>query len=105
VERLRGQAEAERVAEVKRLQGMVQQALERGDRAEAERNAMQWRAESAESDWQLAEGENTRLKAALIAHRADLHNFSRRPCPTCQQSAAALGLTGKVPDHCARGDE
>jgi hypothetical protein len=41
------------------------------------------------------------LKGALLAHRADLHQGSSRPCPTCRRSAAALGLTGKVGDCCA----
>ena len=42
------------------------------------------------------------LRAALIEHRADLHNRSKRPCPTCRQSAQALGI--KVPDTCAYPD-
>ena len=45
--------------------------------------------------------ENVRLRAALINHRADLHSGSSRPCETCRQSAAALGIS--VPDKCARG--
>ena len=31
------------------------------------------------------------LRAALIEHRRDLHQGSGRPCPTCRQSAKALG--------------
>lgn len=50
-----------------------------------------------------------RLWLALIAHRADLHSGSRRPCPTCRQSAEALGILALVPDCCAnvrsRGDD
>lgn len=42
------------------------------------------------------------LKAALLAHRADLHNYSSRPCPTCRQSAEALGIKDKVPYCCAK---
>ena len=30
------------------------------------------------------------LAAALKHHRADMHNTSSRPCPTCRQSAVAL---------------
>jgi hypothetical protein len=41
-----------------------------------------------------------RLREALLGHRWDLHHGSKRPCPTCRQSADALGL--KVPDQCAR---
>jgi hypothetical protein len=33
----------------------------------------------------------TELRSALIAHRIDLHQSSGRPCPTCRQSAKALG--------------
>jgi hypothetical protein len=43
------------------------------------------------------------LEQALLAHRADMHEGSNRPCPTCRQSAKALGL--KVPDRCARGED
>lgn len=39
------------------------------------------------------------LRAALIAHRADLHGHSHRPCATCRQSARALRID--VPNHCA----
>lgn len=39
-----------------------------------------------------------RLREALIAHRIDLHQSSDRPCPTCRQSAAALG--GNAPGGC-----
>lgn len=39
------------------------------------------------------------LRSALIEHRMDLHCGSSRPCPTCRQSAQALGI--KVPDRCA----
>jgi hypothetical protein len=46
--------------------------------------------------------ENERLRAALIAHRADLHMGSSRPCPTCRESAKVLGI--KVPDRCAIAD-
>lgn len=41
-----------------------------------------------------------RLRHALLDHRADLHGYSNRPCPTCRHSAEVLGL--KVPDRCAR---
>jgi hypothetical protein len=44
------------------------------------------------------------LREALIAHRADLHCYSSRGCPTCDQSAAALGIKGKVPRTCAKAD-
>jgi len=39
------------------------------------------------------------LRRALINHRIDLHNRSNRPCPTCRDSARALGII--VPDMCA----
>ena len=42
------------------------------------------------------------LRGALLQHREDLHNYSKRPCPTCRRSAAALNI--KVPDQCARVD-
>ncbi len=46
------------------------------------------------------------LSEALIEHRADLHGYSTRPCPTCEKSARALGIYGKVPNHCSRmGDD
>ena len=41
------------------------------------------------------------LRAALLGHRADLHGGSKRPCPTCRDSAEALGIDGLVPDCCA----
>lgn len=44
------------------------------------------------------------LEQALLAHRADLHEGSSRPCPTCRASAKALGIDGKVPDRCSRGE-
>jgi len=43
--------------------------------------------------------ENMALRLALLEHRADLHHYSGRPCPTCRQSAKALGLD--APDSCA----
>jgi len=43
------------------------------------------------------------LRKALLEHRADLHCYSSRPCPTCRQSAEVLGIAGKVPDSCAKG--
>lgn len=30
------------------------------------------------------------LYAALLAHRADMHGASKRPCKTCHQSAVAI---------------
>lgn len=41
------------------------------------------------------------LREALFQHREDLHQYSKRPCPTCRNSAKALGLTGLVPDSCS----
>jgi len=41
------------------------------------------------------------LREALFVHREDLHAYSSRPCPTCRQSAEALGLTGHVLDCCS----
>ena len=41
------------------------------------------------------------LRAALIAHRLDLHGYSTRPCATCRQSAEALGIENIAPDSCA----
>jgi hypothetical protein len=43
------------------------------------------------------------LRAALIEHRADLHQGSRRPCATCRRSAEVLGISGLVPNWCASG--
>jgi hypothetical protein len=40
--------------------------------------------------------------SALLAHRHDLHEYSRRACPTCRRSADALGILNLVPDSCAR---
>ncbi len=40
------------------------------------------------------------LRTVLIAHRADLHQGSSRPCGTCRDSAKALGII--VPDRCAQ---
>ncbi len=54
----------------------------------------------------LADAE-TRLgfaRAALIAHRADLHQGSNRPCATCRNSAKVLGIDRFVPDHCASAE-
>jgi hypothetical protein len=45
--------------------------------------------------------EAEQAREALIAHRADLHNYSTRPCPTCLLSARALGIWSKVPSTCA----
>lgn len=45
--------------------------------------------------------DNARLRAALIAHRADMHHPSKRPCQTCKDSAVALGIDAKVPNSCA----
>jgi hypothetical protein len=42
-----------------------------------------------------------KLREALISHRADLHGGSTRPCPTCRQSAAALGIRDMIADSCA----
>ncbi len=46
------------------------------------------------------EEENNILRKALIGHRSDLHQASRRPCPTCRESALALGI--EVPYRCAQ---
>lgn len=46
----------------------------------------------------------SKLRKALIGHRADLHGGSTRPCSTCRESAEALGIAGMVPAQCARGD-
>ncbi len=56
----------------------------------------QWRDQAA----QMAE-DNHRLRLALIAHRQDLHGYSRRPCGTCRKSAEALKVADKVPNTCA----
>ena len=49
-----------------------------------------------------SEAKIEQLKDALLQHRADLHQGSKRPCPTCRKSAEVLGLN--VPDRCARAD-
>ena len=59
-----------------------------------------WEAEAVALDLRDTREEITRLREALLAHRADLHEYSKRPCPTCRQSAKVLGI--KVPDSCAR---
>lgn len=41
------------------------------------------------------------MQRALLGHRHDLHQYSRRPCATCRESAAALGIVNIVPDSCA----
>ena len=51
-----------------------------------------------------AEAHIGRLREALFLHRADMHSYSRRPCPTCRRGAEALGIVGKVPDACARAE-
>ena len=48
------------------------------------------------------EADNAKLVEALFDHRADLHCYSKRPCPTCRNSAEVLGITNKVPYTCAR---
>lgn len=48
------------------------------------------------------EAKKEELRGALLQHREDLHGYSKRPCPTCRRSAAALDI--KVPDQCARVD-
>ncbi len=42
------------------------------------------------------------LRGALLEHRADLHGYSTRPCPTCKRSSEALGIRKEVPFTCAR---
>jgi hypothetical protein len=42
------------------------------------------------------------LERVLLAHRADLHEFSQRPCPTCRDSAKVLGIHDLVPGCCAQ---
>lgn len=42
-------------------------------------------------------------RTMLLEHRADLHQYSTRPCPTCRASAKMLGLT--VADTCANPDQ
>lgn len=44
------------------------------------------------------------LEEALLEHRADLHEYSTRPCPTCRKSAEVLGIVGKVPNTCSRAN-
>ena len=48
------------------------------------------------------QADKAKLVEALFDHRADLHCYSRRPCPTCRNSAEVLGITDKVPYCCAR---
>lgn len=67
-------------------------------------DALRTALDAAESQVRTLQGELEEMRAALIAHRADLHCWSSRPCPTCRDSAKALGIHGKVPDICARGD-
>ncbi len=43
-----------------------------------------------------------KLVEALFDHRADLHCYSSRPCPTCRNSAEVLGIADKVPYCCAK---
>jgi hypothetical protein len=44
----------------------------------------------------------TELAAALRKHRADMHNTSNRPCPTCRQSAKALAAWDARPCETVR---
>ena len=50
----------------------------------------------------IAEADKAKLVEALFDHRADLHCYSSRPCPTCRNSAEVLGIADKVPYCCAR---
>ena len=57
-----------------------------------------------ESERLFREAQEERLRSlveALIQHRADLHAYSTRPCPTCRRSAEALGIAELVPNACA----
>lgn len=63
---------------------------------EAQREQML--SEAQEAIRQL-QAKNEKLKDVLFQHRWDLHQGSGRPCPTCRQSAEALGLN--VPNQCA----
>lgn len=56
-----------------------------------------WKAEREELQEWVRE-----LEEALYAHRADLHCYSSRPCPTCRNSAEVLGIADKVPYCCSR---
>lgn len=51
----------------------------------------------------LADSEKTvaELREALFQHREDLHQYSKRPCATCRNSAKALRITALVPDSCS----
>ncbi|MFH0901424.1 MAG: hypothetical protein V2A73_12420 [Pseudomonadota bacterium] len=57
----------------------------------------------ADAALKASEAEVERLRAALVAHRVDLHQSSTRPCATCQQSAEALGRLMPCPECSGRG--
>jgi len=58
--------------------------------------------DDAKARAEKAEAERDKLIEALYQHRADLHCYSSRPCPTCRNSAEVLGIADKVPYCCAR---
>jgi len=59
-------------------------------------------AETAEIELSTCKERVRELEEALYAHRADLHCYSSRPCPTCRNSAEVLGISDKVPYCCAQ---
>lgn len=66
-----------------------------------DRRACRRCAQTMERKLADAEERVVELEGALWQHRCDLHRASHRPCPTCRQSAKALGIDGLVPYHCA----
>ncbi|GAH72663.1 unnamed protein product, partial [marine sediment metagenome] len=62
----------------------------------------QKRTHEAEADNRRLQERGRELGKALYAHRADLHCYSSRPCPTCRNSAEVLGIADKVPYCCSR---
>ena len=53
------------------------------------------------ADYNAMKAERDAYRTALIMHRADIHQYSSRPCPTCKHSAEFLGIADKVPNTCA----
>lgn len=85
------QAEAQLAEKDREIAGLREQArLREADVWQAEADRDRWKAQAEQ------------LEKALLGHRADLHQYSKRPCPTCRESAIALGIQNKVPNCCAR---
>jgi len=70
---------------------------------EPDGNSEWYKADEVDADKAKDTARIQELEEALFQHRADLHCYSSRPCPTCRQSAEVLGIADKVPNGCAKG--